>query len=53
MMARHEFGAVPFPTRAHFRARLEAIGLGRWGSLFPGACNPLESSSGRDGRWRS
>jgi hypothetical protein len=35
---RHTFGAVPFPTRARFRIRLGAIGLGRWASLFTGAC---------------
>jgi hypothetical protein len=35
---RHDLGAVPSPTRADFFARLEAIGLGRWASLYTGAC---------------
>jgi hypothetical protein len=35
--SRHGFGTVPSPTRATFRGRLEAIGLGRWASLYPGA----------------
>ena len=30
-------GAVSSPTRADFRARLEANGSGRWVSLYPGA----------------
>ena len=33
-MSRHAFGTLPSPTRAGFRGRLEAIGLGRWASLF-------------------
>jgi hypothetical protein len=31
------FGTVPFPTRADFRVRLEAIGSGRWVSHLTGA----------------
>ena len=33
----HDFGALRSPTGADFRGRLEAIGPGRWASLFPGA----------------
>jgi hypothetical protein len=33
----HGLGAVPSPTRADFRVRLEAIGSGRWVSHLPGA----------------
>ena len=33
----HAFGTVLSPTVARFRVRLEAIGLGRWVSLFTGA----------------
>ena len=36
MTNRPTFDAFPSPTRAHFRGRLEAIGLGRWASLFTG-----------------
>jgi hypothetical protein len=34
---RHALVAVSSPTRARLRVRLEAIGLGRWASLFTGA----------------
>jgi hypothetical protein len=37
MTMRHDVGALALPTRANFRGRLEAIGLGRWASLYPGA----------------
>ena len=37
MTMRHGSGAFPLPTRADYRGRLEAIGLGRWASLYPGA----------------
>ena len=33
----HDSGALRSPTRADSRGRLEAIGPGRWASLFPGA----------------
>jgi hypothetical protein len=35
--SRHGLGTVPFPTRADFRVRLEAIGSGRWASHLSGA----------------
>ena len=31
---RHAFGTLVSPTGADFGGRLEAIGLGRWASLF-------------------
>jgi hypothetical protein len=34
---RHALVAVSSPTCARLRVRLEAIGLGRWASLFTGA----------------
>ena len=34
---RHGCVSAPSPTGAGFRVRLEAIGLGRWASLFTGA----------------
>ena len=37
MTSRYAFGTLASPTRVDFRARLEAIGLGRWASLFTGA----------------
>jgi hypothetical protein len=37
MTTRHDAGALALPTRTNFRGRLEAIGLGRWASLYPGA----------------
>jgi hypothetical protein len=41
MTMRHDFGTVALPTRAGLRDRLEAIGLGRWASLYPGACRSI------------
>jgi hypothetical protein len=35
--SRHGLGTVPFPTRADFHVRLEAIGSGRWVSHLSGA----------------
>ena len=43
---RHAFGAIPLPTRGRYRDRLEAIGLGRWASLFTGACDSREPLGG-------
>ena len=54
MTSWHAPGALASPTRAEFRSRLEAIGLGRWASLFTGACKSGETTAvGREGRWRS
>ena len=53
MTSWHDPGALASPTRAEFRGRLEAIGLGRWASLFTGACKSREVSVSREGRWRS
>jgi hypothetical protein len=51
MTNRHGFGTVPWPTRAHFRGRLEAIGLGRWASLYLGAWRS-RAARGHKGWWR-
>ncbi len=45
----HASGTVPSPTRADFHGRLQAIGLGRWASLYPGARRAGGASS-REGR---
>ena len=46
---RHGFVPTPSPTRAGFRVRLEAIGLGRWASLFTGA-RVTGGARGHEGR---
>jgi hypothetical protein len=48
---RDDLGAVSSPTRAYFRGRLEAIGLGRWASLYTGASKPEARGAGDTG-WR-
>jgi hypothetical protein len=48
---RHETGTDAFPTCACLRGRLEAIGLGRWASLYTGACEP-ETRRARAGGFR-
>jgi hypothetical protein len=51
MSNRHGFGTVSRPTRADFRGRLEAIGLGRWASLYSGAWRS-KAARGCEGWWR-
>jgi hypothetical protein len=51
MSKRHSFGTVQWPTHADFRGRLEAIGLGRWASLYSGAWRSKEAG-GLAGWWR-
>jgi hypothetical protein len=46
---RHAFVPAPFTTRADYHVRLEAIGLGRWASLFTGA-RETEDARGHEGR---
>ena len=46
---RHAFVPALSPTRAAFRVRLEAIGLGRWASLFTGA-RVTGGAQGHEGR---
>jgi hypothetical protein len=51
MTRRHASGALAFPTRARFRVRLRAIGLGWLASLFTGAgARKTESAAGHEGR---
>jgi hypothetical protein len=49
VIPRHVFVPAPFPTRAGFRVRLEAIGLGTWASLFTGA-RETEDARPHEGR---
>jgi hypothetical protein len=46
---RHALVPALTPTRAGFRVRLEAIGPGRWASLFTGA-RETEDARGHEGR---
>jgi hypothetical protein len=48
---RHAFGTFSCPTGADFLARLEAIGLGRWASLYSGA-RETEGARTLEGRER-